>query len=145
MSGQSRLAIADSRYGSTAKAESALEQFELSRRPTLGEVRDLRTGSALLNVSEGSATLKVKVQQSDNLSDWEDVSETTVDVSADVPVRFYRYVPVERSETGTDIPRPQPCFSASRRLIPALPRFIWNSQIALEPKSDLNRRPTHYE
>ena len=95
VSGQSRLAIADSRYGSTAKAESALEQFELSRRPTLGEVRDLRTGSALLNVSEGSATLKVKVQQSDNLSDWEDVSETTVDVSADVPVRFYRYVPVE--------------------------------------------------
>ena len=95
VSGQSRLAIADSRYGSTAKAESALEQFELSRRPTLDEVRDLRTGSALLNVSEGSATLKVKVQQSDNLSDWEDVSETTVDVSADVPVRFYRYVPVE--------------------------------------------------
>ena len=95
VSGQSRLAIADSRYGSTAKAESALEQFELSRRPTLDEVRDLRTGSALLNVSEGSATLKVKVQQSDNLNDWEDVSETTVDVSADVPVRFYRYVPVE--------------------------------------------------
>jgi hypothetical protein len=63
-------------------------------RPTLDQVRDLRTGSALINVSEGSATLKVKVQQSDNLRNWEDVSETTVDVSADVPVRFYRYVPL---------------------------------------------------
>lgn len=94
VSGQSRLAIDDARYGSVERAESALEMFELSNRPTLDQVRDLRTGSALLNVSNGSASLKVKVQQSDNLSDWEDVSETTVDVSADVPVRFYRYVPL---------------------------------------------------
>lgn len=94
VSGQSRLAIGDARYGSAEKAESALEKFELSMRPTLDQVRDLRTGSALINVSEGSATLKVKVQQSDNLRNWEDVSETTVDVSADVPVRFYRYVPL---------------------------------------------------
>ena len=94
LSGQSRLAIDDARYGSVERAESALEKFELSKRPTLDQVRDLRTGSALLNVSEGSASLKVKVQQSDNLSDWEDVSETTLDVAADVPVRFYRYVPL---------------------------------------------------
>lgn len=93
VAGELRRALGDSRYASEAETARALEQFELSLRPTLDEVRDLRPGATLLDVSDGSATLKLKVQQSDDLADWEDVSETTVELPADAPVRFFRYVP----------------------------------------------------
>jgi len=70
-----------------------LDRRELSLRPTLQEVRDLRTGSELLAVSDGSATLRLKLQQSEDLADWQNLSEATVQVDADAPIRFYRYVP----------------------------------------------------
>jgi hypothetical protein len=44
-------------------------------------------------VSDGSATLRLKLQQSEDLADWQNLSEATVQVDADAPVRFYRYVP----------------------------------------------------
>ena len=86
-------AVRDARYASLREAEAELDRRELSLRPTLQEVRDLRTGSELLAVSDGSATLRLKLQQSEDLADWQNLSEATVQVDADAPIRFYRYVP----------------------------------------------------
>jgi hypothetical protein len=67
ITGEARTAVHDTRFGSFAEAEAKLNQFELAKRPTLDEVRDLRSGSALLDVSGGTASLRFKVQQSENL------------------------------------------------------------------------------
>lgn len=93
--GETVTALNDTRFGSLAEAEAELNQFELAKRPTLDEVRDLRSGSVLLDVSGETASLRFKVQQSENLQDWEDVDETVLDLPKNTPVKFYRYVPVE--------------------------------------------------
>ena len=94
LAGKTREALLDARY-STNTVENKLNIYELEQRPTLEEVRDLRTGSQILSVSDGTATLQIKVQQSDDLSSWQDVSENSIQVDADAPVRFYRYIPVD--------------------------------------------------
>ena len=90
-----RLAIEDSRFISLREAEAALSQRELSMRPTLQQVRDLRAGSQLLDVSNGGATLRVKIQQSQDLVGWQSISEQSIELEQqDEPIRFYRYVPI---------------------------------------------------
>lgn len=92
--GEAKTAVNDTRFASLSEAEAELNQFELAKRPTLDAVRDLRSGSELLDVSNGTASLRFKVQQSENMQEWQDVEETVLDLPADTPVKFYRYVPV---------------------------------------------------
>jgi len=58
---------------------------------TREQFNDLRPGSTMLEVADGKATLRMRLQQSENLSDWTDAVEASVEVPAEGPVQFFRF------------------------------------------------------
>ncbi|MEX0330392.1 MAG: pentapeptide repeat-containing protein [Puniceicoccaceae bacterium] len=68
-------------------------QEALANEYTLSEIADLRPGSTMIEVIDGQATIEMKLEQSDNLTEWADTGET-MSVTIPVPdanVKWFRF------------------------------------------------------
>ena len=77
----------------TALSETnATLQTELANRYTLAEIADLRPGSSMIAVSDGQATISLGIEESVDLVEWNEVSETTsVTLPASEGTKFFRF------------------------------------------------------
>ena len=56
------------------------------------EIIDARAGSTLITVSNGVATVELKMEQSDDLQTWSEIDgSTSMDIPADASVKFFRF------------------------------------------------------
>ena len=74
-----------------ALAAQATAEAERDAKLTLDEVKDLRAGSTMIAVENGTATLSMEVEESDDLEIWMSGSTTTFQVPADSDTKFYRF------------------------------------------------------
>jgi hypothetical protein len=60
---------------------------------TLDDIKDLRVGSTMIEVSEGNADIRMTLEETSDLSDWSSAttSEKTIQVDAPTGARFYRF------------------------------------------------------
>ena len=85
--------LADIDYDSNTIGLVEAMASAMSNEHTLDEIADLRPGSSMIEIIDGSATLNFKVQESTNLIDWFDTAESsTVIVPApDAGKKFFRF------------------------------------------------------
>ncbi|MDF7825873.1 pentapeptide repeat-containing protein [Pontiellaceae bacterium B12227] len=70
----------------------AAYEAELATNYTLAEISDLRPGSSLIAVSNGTATIRFTIDVSTNLVDWTPATNTTsATLPADPEVQFFRF------------------------------------------------------
>ena len=56
------------------------------------EIIDARAGSTLITVSNGVATVELKMEKSDDLQTWSEIDgSTSMDIPADASVKFFRF------------------------------------------------------
>jgi hypothetical protein len=78
-----------------------LEEFntvvaERDAKLTLNEVADLRTGSAMIEVSNNQATIQIQMEESSDLESWTETGDaTTMTVPADTDTKFFRFKMME--------------------------------------------------
>jgi hypothetical protein len=81
--------------GSISFSRHLLEAAEAERdaRLTMGEIKDARVGSTMIEVSDGKADITMTLEETSDLSDWSnaDTSEKTIEVDAPAGTRFYRF------------------------------------------------------
>ena len=60
---------------------------------TLDDIKDLRVGSTMIEVSEGNADIRMTLEETSDLSDWSNAttSEKTIEVDAPAGTRFFRF------------------------------------------------------
>ena len=76
-----------------AQADLAAAQADLENKYSLDEIIDLRPGSVMIAVEEGSAQMTLKLQTSTDLNEWQDTDQSA-EVSLPIDsasVRFYRF------------------------------------------------------
>ena len=85
----------DNALSAQAIAEAARDTAiaNLAAAPTLSDLQDLRAGSTMIAVSEGSATVSLQMEESSDLSSWSDLGDevdftVTLDPSDDT--QFFR-------------------------------------------------------
>ena len=76
-----------------ASDQVATLEAQLPNECTLEEIADLRTGSVMMAVSNGVALLSIQIEESTNVVDWVELTNTT---SATIPVGdasklYYRF------------------------------------------------------
>jgi hypothetical protein len=81
--------------GSISFSRHLLEAAEAERdaRLTMDEVKDIRVGPTMIEVSSGKADITITLEEASDLSDWSNAttSEKTIEVDAPPGTRFYRF------------------------------------------------------
>ena len=63
-----------------------------SSKLSLDEIKDLRPGSAMLEVSGNQATVQLQMEESSDLQTWEDKGDpATMTIPADTDTKFFRF------------------------------------------------------
>ena len=59
----------------------------------MDEVKDVRVGPTMIEVSSGKADITMTLEETSDLSEWSnaDTSEKTIEVDAPAGTRFYRF------------------------------------------------------
>lgn len=67
-------------------------QAESDEKLALDEVRDLRLGSTMIEVSGNQATVQLQMEESSDLQTWEDAGDpATMTIPADTDTKFFRF------------------------------------------------------
>ena len=63
-----------------------------SSKLSINEVKDLRPGSTMIEVSENQATVKLQMEESSDLESWTETgTPATMIISADTDTKFFRF------------------------------------------------------
>jgi hypothetical protein len=77
----------------TAQADLTTAQAELANSLTLSDIQDLRAGSTMIAVSDGSATVSLQMEESSDLSSWSNLGDAvdfTANLGAGDDTQFFR-------------------------------------------------------